>query len=389
MRLSWLLCCLLCGQLAALEIRGPQVTGITHNSASLIMHSSPPMMLRLECWSDDEDRHQVNNASHVHHQFHVRQLQSETRYFYRIRGDHYDSGELEFTTAARYQSQVRFCVYGHSRRQDILPSTHERLLSAVSGEQPDFILHTGNLLGGGPRSNPSLFARDWTFNFFTPLNPLMTRVPFYLCPGQHDLDFVNGDRGLQLAFPQLTGRSLYVIERGPLAMVVVALPYRLKDWRAQAQLIEQALQQCSFARWRMLCIHVPPYAAGLQNWISEDSGGLWRLLQRYRVDVVLSGRQQHYQRQYPLRINAADSHLIHAISTSLGMQPLHDRHDPLLLRANDRDLHYLRFRCSHTELQMEACDLQGRVFDQLHIDRRHNEQHLRRARALPSAVLSD
>jgi hypothetical protein len=364
-----------------MEVRGPQITNISSTTASVMIHCSEEMMLNLRCWSEDDREHRDSNAAHQHHLFNLRELTAGTRYSYQISSETYDSGELYFETPPLFEETVSFCAYGHTRRQEIVESTHRAIIVQMLSHKPQFIIHTGNMLGGGPRDNPSIFARDWSLNFFTPLNPVLKQIPFYLCPGQHDIDFINGDQGVQQVFPFLTGRSLYVIERGPMAMVVITVPHRLSEWRQQAEIIEQAFQQISFARWRFVCMHVPPHAAGMRGWIKEHSQGLWELMQRYRIDVVISGRQQQYQRLHPLRLAEDDQHAITVLTTSLGMEKLRDN-DPLLLAFNDSQAHYVHVSCSADAIQIQARSQDGAVLDHAAIERQHYDHLLRSSKIL-------
>ncbi len=367
--------------LAAVDSRGPQLTHLSSTKASVLVHMDEATQLILFYEDTPDNILRINNAKHKHQLFNLKNLKPNTTYNYTISGNGIKMGPYQFTTPPLYEKEITFCVYGHSRRQNNNDETHKRLVAQMLKIQPDMLVHTGNVFGGGPRSNPSYFGRDWTYNFFKPLQEILPSTPFYLSPGQHDVSFVKGLDTLTAAFPHMAGRLVYTVERGPMAMCFLCIPQRLSDSVKQLAIIESAFQKMSFARWRFVCMHVPPHGVGLREWVVQDRKRLWELFQKYRIDFVLCGRQQNYQRLYPLRVSTDDQHAVTVISTSLGLDSLRG-HNDILLKGNDRDLHFVKFNCSEQQVRIQAINLDGRVIDHAHIDKSLYASYLKNAKLL-------
>ena len=69
--------------------------------------------------------------------------------------------------------------------------------------------------------------------------------------------------------------------------------------QAQLAFLEQALATTS-ARWKIIAIHHPPYSAGYQGSSTEVRAKLSPVLERYGVQLVLSGHDHDYQRSIPI-----------------------------------------------------------------------------------------
>ncbi len=369
----------------AVEMRGPQFKWHSHDHVSVSIYANMQVQMGLiygikgqavEEWKD------INNSHATQHHFNLRELKPDTDYQYIIKGANDNERVYNFRSSKQVEEQTVFCAYGQSRNQDIATVTHRQLINRIALEKPDFIVHTGNMLNGGQRGNPSLFGRDWTQNFFTPLAPLLNHLPFYIVPGQHDLSYQNGAESMHTVFPKLKRFTIQVERRGLLGLAIITLPHRLSEWKQRREEIELALQGLDGARWRVLCMHVPPYASGMRDWISDDGYGLWELLQRYRVDLVLSGRQPQYQRSVPIHLNKNVEHAITVINTGLGMHPL-TVNDAYIAAKNDRLAHYVRVSCDKQFLRVQAKDVQGRILDNYTVDRHRFDLILDQAQLLP------
>jgi UDP-2,3-diacylglucosamine pyrophosphatase LpxH len=68
---------------------------------------------------------------------------------------------------------------------------------------------------------------------------------------------------------------------------------------AQLAFLEHALSTTS-ARWKIVAVHHPPYSAGYQGSSTDIRARLSPLLERYGVQLVLSGHDHDYQRSIPI-----------------------------------------------------------------------------------------
>jgi hypothetical protein len=71
---------------------------------------------------------------------------------------------------------LRVVLYGDSRSGH---NIHSQIISAILEEDPDLVLHTGDVVERGTEEG------DWD-RFFAVAAPLLSRVPVYLTPGNHE-----------------------------------------------------------------------------------------------------------------------------------------------------------------------------------------------------------
>ena len=81
-------------------------------------------------------------------------------------------------------------------------------------------------------------------------------------------------------------------------VLIVGLDSNVLD-PAQLGFLEHALATTS-ARWKIIAIHHPPYSAGYQGSSTDVRAKLSPVLERYGVQLVLSGHDHDYQRSIPI-----------------------------------------------------------------------------------------
>jgi 3',5'-cyclic AMP phosphodiesterase CpdA len=112
--------------------------------------------------------------------------------------------------------------------------------------------------------------------------------------GNHDVQKGRGDEQMEaLGMP---GRY-WAEEHGD--VLIVGIDSNEIDDPAQLQFLEEALASTD-ATWRIVAVHHPPYSAGYQGSSIDVREKLAPLLQRYGVQLVLSGHDHDYQRSVPI-----------------------------------------------------------------------------------------
>ena len=355
----------------AMEVRGPQMAALSSDEAMISLHSSEKNSFQLSYGlSGQAERKLIYTGEVKQHVFVLKGLKAKSRYVYRLTSEGYDSGSRYFNTPPREQSTVRCALYGQSRYPNITLETHIQIADALQHQGFDFIVHTGNLLSDSPNDMSSLFAEDWSRNFFMPLASVIDHTPFYLAPGPFDVGENNEVDALRCAFAVYDRHASYLIERGPIAIAVISVPTHQEPSKAAMSHLEKMLQQMSFAQWRCVVVHTPIAGAGVDLWPQNEKEHqtLWELLYRYQVDLVVSGGVAQYQRVLARANPLNEKHMVHCINTGLGMQDLRYGLSALAY-VQDRHLHYVRLQCTSNQLSVECCSLSANVYDKLIVTR--------------------
>ncbi len=217
-------------------------------------------------------------------------LRPATSYTYRVGGPGAWSGELRFTTAPEPSAApepLRFAVLGDS---NFGYTTWADVIASVATHDPDFIVHTGDVLHGG---NSQLEWMAW----FAGAEGVLGATPLLVAHGNHD-------ELARLYFGHLVlpgNEELYSVDWAGAHLVVLNDSERDDEFiQGEARdFLEEDLAR-SVGDWTFLFHHRPPYCShDGGNTTVRDAWG--PLVDDYHVDVVFNGHWHLYERTVPIR----------------------------------------------------------------------------------------
>jgi hypothetical protein len=280
-------------------------------------------------------------------------------------------GETRFRTAG--PGPFNFVVLGDSGYASDEQNT---IAQNILAEKPAFVIHTGDLVynpGGAPGTNIDLYQRNY-FNYYY---ATMSSAPFFPAPGNHDF-------GPTLT-PYLSVHSLpadttpaadtgryYSYDWGNVHFVSLDAHASLVDavnsGGLMLQWFDQDLQTTK-QFWRVVYFHYPPFAAGPN--MNDPHSALIRqyvvpILEKYGVQIVLSGHEHSYQRSQPLRNSnfagpEAGTNYIASGGGGAFLYPVYDGFP--IVAFGQSAYHYLRAEVRATQLTFHAIRNDGVEFD--------------------------
>ncbi len=284
-------------------------------------------------------------------------LELGTEYRYRVRCNGMTIMEGYFTTRQPRGKHIRFAAFGDNSFGEI----GERAVAYQAYRaNPDFIMNAGDNVYDSGLDN------EYSRYFFPVYNagtaapdvgaPLLRSVPFYTVIANHDVRGKAPDTGGPCAdfstMPDSLGyyTNFYLPLSGPAKL---AYPTRLAgdadDFRRAAgdrfpQMANYAYDygdahflcldsnvyvdptdadlqawidsdlSWTDARWKFVVCHHPPFNVGAQHYAEQQMRVLSPLLEKHKVDFVLSGHEHNYQRTMPLRFAPGDMTLAHDLN---------------------------------------------------------------------------
>ncbi|MGE3181059.1 MAG: metallophosphoesterase [Phycisphaerae bacterium] len=199
-------------------------------------------------------------------------------------------------TAKTPDSAFRFIVFGDSGKGFFEQYELGKLMSKY---EPDFLLHTGDIIyGGGERDR-------YPNRFFAPYQPMLQQITFWPCIGNHDDENVegfeavfspphNGPAGLppehNYWFDYADARIAVIDSMAPKATV----EEQIAPW------LDQVFADAD-ATWRFVAFHHPPYSAGNYGPNQALQEALVPAVDRNAVDIVFNGHDHVYERMVPMR----------------------------------------------------------------------------------------
>lgn len=378
----------------------PYLTWPTLDGVSVLAETTLNTAAILEVWEpgqspEDAVERQVSSGMALH-EFVVRGLQPNSKYFYRVRAQRLggaaveaanassrpdaaapwlDSPVLSFRTAATPDRPFTFSVIGDTQAQ---PEVVQRVSDLAYEQRPNFVLHAGDLVTTGSNK------RDWTEHYFPHSRPLIERAP--LCPvlGNHEQDADHYYRYMSLPEPEHRYSFVY----GNAEFFMIDGNRKLNPGGEQLAWLEEALAASS-ATWKFAVLHQPPYTSDSDDYGNTYEGASFRgdrnarqivdLLERYGVDLCFSGHVHDYERTFPIRGERVVSHAAGGVIyvTAAGGGGHLEDFDPANTWFGHRKAnrhHVVQVGIHGAELELFAMDEQGRLFDSLTLTARSAKQ---------------
>jgi predicted phosphodiesterase len=271
----------------AVLTRGPYLQSVTPESVVVIWETEAPASGTL-AYGETSSYGQLTTSSQVgtRHVVTLTGLSPYTTYHYRVQTNVLPiSQDYVFRTAAAPgQDRFRFVAFGDTRSQ---PPEHQAVVDLIVGMQPDFVLHTGDMVAHG--SSPE----EWQI-FFAIEQELMARAPLFPVLGNHE-----GMAALYFDLFHLPGNERwYSFDYGPVHFVALQAD-NIADLSPEGEQMRwlRADLEATDRPWKLAFFHVPPYSS-LQREGDDERVRLVlaTLLEQYGVQLVFNGHDHSYQR---------------------------------------------------------------------------------------------
>ncbi len=233
-------------------------------------------------------------------------LKAGTAYRYEvIAGGARETGS--FRTIPRKLDRFRFIAYGDSRSGTHI---HRKIASQLNRHKPDFILHSGDMVGSG-------HYYEWPGQFFTPLADVLAKVPIWPARGNHESNGTVWRRLFDLPGDELN----YTFTYGNAEFFILYSRYEKGEREKVLAWLTPKLA-ASKARWKIAMYHHPTYDRGKHNtrWGREDIAPVFR---KFGVDVVIMAHSHSQQRFRPMYTKGEnEKHPVTYIVSAGGGAPL-------------------------------------------------------------------
>ncbi|MEZ5940046.1 MAG: LamG-like jellyroll fold domain-containing protein [Planctomycetaceae bacterium] len=344
----------------------------TQTSMTVMWRTNYPATTVLHYGENDECNQtiEVEGLSTLH-EITIPNLQPQTQYFYRTesRAAAEEKSLTEnvgtFQTVVKPETPFAFAVMSDTQGN---PTVSGRLAEFAWGQRPSFLLHTGDLVETGPND------AHWTEHFFPSMNPLIRHVPFYPVLGNHEQNARNYFDYVSLPKPEY----YYTFEFGNTQFFMVDSNRNVDPDSEQYRWLDEELAK-SKAAWKICCHHHPPYSSD-----ENDYGNLWKtnkgtrgdlrvrqlvtLYEKHQVDIVWNGHIHSYERTWPVRENKAveqDGPIYMITGGGGGHLETAGPVRPYFQNTVRYGHHYVMVRINGQTMELQAYDIDNRLFDQL------------------------
>jgi len=239
-------------------------------------------------------------------------LKPGTTYYYEAFAG--EAGKGSFKTPPSGPAPFQFVVYGDTRtRHDV----HRRVINAIlKYADPDFIMHTGDLVADGWDSSL------WPI-FFDIEGALLRKAAIFATPGNHErnarnyYDFMNAQPHYSFDW----GNAHFTAINSDIDNTATTRTGREAFWQEQTRWLEDDLRNAQNAGFRFLFAHHPPMTAvKRRQGDNPQMTALETLFEKYRLSAAFFGHDHNYQHYL--------KNGVHYFITGGGGAPLYDVDTP-------------------------------------------------------------
>jgi hypothetical protein len=340
-----------CARGDARVVKGPYLLAPRPDGVTVAWETSEPAPSSLIV-----DGARFDGGAGAHHAVVLHDLAPSSAHSYRVETGARATAPAELRTAPRAGERVRFVVYGDNRTDG---DAHRRIVEAIAGESPDFLLDTGDLVAYGR-------DQEWQ-TFFDIEAPLLRTTPIFPALGNHD-DLLARDRFAAL-FPlgpaDRFGGRVYGADYGDVHVAVLDSSGSLEE---QARWLDEDLAGATArgARHLFVMLHWGPFS-GRRALRHGSNAAAQRYVvpvaRAHRVDAIFSGHDHLYER-------GASGELAYFVSGG-GGAPLSRASGAIAETARTASVHhYLVVDVAGDSVEVAAKDAAGLTFDRVILARR-------------------
>lgn len=337
----------------------------THPSTSLIEFGKA----RFDTGKAILDQQISDGSLKQMHELTLQSLEPETNYFYRVSsvteaGDTLRTEILPFKTAVLAETPFAFTIFSDSQNN---PAVWKKITTHALEERPNFAIHSGDLVGLGYRKS------EWVEEFFAPSYHFMKQIPIFSTLGNHEHDAAFYYQYMKNPDPE----HYYNFRYGNAEFFMIDTDQYQAPGTPLYRWLEKALAT-SQATWKFVVQHHPPYSSEendygdtnyeLSEYGDDEAKLLVPLFEKYGVDIVFSGHLHMYERTWPILENKVveKNGVRYLILGGSGGGLEKAAPNRTWFTNKVRTLHHYGYiTINGNQLQFQAIDQDGNLFDQL------------------------
>lgn len=278
-------------------------------------------------------------------------LQPNTTYTYNVLGT--EQGKGQFKTAPAERASFNFVAYGDTRTRH---HVHRQVVEAIAKVNPDFLIHTGDLVNTGDDT------ADW-IEFFTISQDLFRKASFYPSLGNHE----RNSSYYHEFFPRPHmyysfnwGAVHFTVLNSDIGNVSPNKAVRDAFWDEQIKWLEDDLASHQKSDFRFVVMHHPPFTAVKRRQRpSSYLDPLLPIFEKYKVTAVLLGHDHNYQHHL--------KNGVRYIITGGGGAPLYETDAPIegITQKVATTENFVLVKVDGNRAVLEAHDIKGNIIDRI------------------------
>lgn len=347
----------------------PYIEWADQHKTVIMMHTKSDKKLDFELYQEGAKKPvlkiRTNGKKHI---FNLNDLSPDTFYTYKIKGRGVEEIRQFRTPPGAKSKDVSFIVYGNSGNKNNT-ALRNTMLDSFPAHQPEFMIHTGNLLSGDNEESTDYFGPDWHLNVFMPAAAIAS-IPVYRTKGSHDIDRPDVEQAYVNAFPSQEKNHYSVIWGNVLLICLNNMAGNMKNYNIETRhWLNEEVAKYPEARWKILFMHNAPWELkDKSSAISELRNTMIEDFVKNGIDIVFTGRTANYSRLKPLSIKGMAGNPVTFIATGGGGAKLEDvRKDNKMLAKGLKEFNFCVVDITEDVACIQVFDEKNKLLDKIKI----------------------
>lgn len=309
------------------------------------------------------------------------ELEPSTKYFYRVGTDDNFTEWIQFSTADSEPTPFQFVFLGDPQNHNKNHVTRVLREAYTTAPKANFWLYSGDIIGD---------PEDYQIaEFFYAGTPFLRMVPQVMIPGNHDRKYKRDENGEYVR--EEDGDRIRLREIDPYWHASFTLPENGIDGleetsyyfdyqgarfimlnsndkkEEQAVWLEEILKN-NDNNWTIATFHHPVYSAGNERDRRGTRDAFSPILEKYNVDLVLTGHDHAYARSHKLKAGEVvdeDEHgTVYVVSvTGPKMYSVNSNYEHLMARTDGYAQLFQVLDVTLEKISYKSYTLTGKIFD--------------------------
>ena len=274
-------------------------------------------------------------------------LAPDTFIAYRVSSERGMTEPSVFKAGVSRGKPFRFAAFGDTRTNH---SVHQAVIDAVSRQEVDFFVHTGDMVERGGQEP------EWDA-FFRIEGPLMAKAPIFPAIGNHDMSPRDYFGQYFLTARWADSLSYYFQDWGDLRIIAIDAGIECRDGCVQNWFARKALDEgAKKGMLMMLTLHLPPYSSGAHGSYELIQDTIDDLATEYGVEIVFTGHDHNYERTKLIK------GVTYIVSGAAGapIRPVKQQYFSEVVRTEP---HYVLLDVNRDRIALRAINVDGDTFD--------------------------